>query len=428
MKIQFEKKSDPANSIVVNNIVLQATDRTPKDVADFISAVETSEMIYYPNRVALYDIYSRFELDAHFSGVWEKRIATVLNKNLDFFDKDGSKVDEMDWLIDSKPFRDLIRIFMMQKAWGLSGVEFIPGNTFSYIEIPRKHINPDKKVIVKNQYDSEGISYDNVWNLFIVGDQKDKGFMVSCAICLLYKQGMFGDWAQFIEIFGQPFRIFKYDVYDKKTKEEASNLLKSSGSATSMILPKQLEFDAKDGKQTNSEGGLQDKFRNACNDEISTVVLGNTETTNSSRSSGYAQASVHQEQQDEIIKKDLADIENLLNDSQFIAILKSYGYPVEGGYFNFEEQVSITSLSARKDIDIALSNVIPIDDDYFYETYGIPKPDNYDALKKEMNEKKQVQTQQPTPSISKSQTAKKEKEEPTDSLWKRFTDFFGQAR
>lgn len=136
-----------------------------------------------------------------------------------------------------------------------------------------------------------------------------------------------------------------------------------------------------DGKTANSNGDLQLNFIRACNDEMSIAVLGNTETTAASRSSGYAQAKVQSEQQFEITKSDLAFVQNTLNDTKFLRILQSYGYPVtEGGGFEFEQEVDIEKLKARLDIDREVSLKVPLSDDYWYDTYGLPKPDNYDEL------------------------------------------------
>ena len=37
-----------------------------------------------------------------------------------------------------------------------------------------------------------------------------------------------------------------------------------------------------------------------------------------------------------------------------------------------------------------LANRVPIDDDYFYEHYGVPKPENYDEIKQQQEERRQA--------------------------------------
>ncbi len=116
---------------------------------------------------------------------------------------------------------------------------------------------------------------------------------------------------------------------------------------------------------------------------MSVIILGNTETTTSSSSSGYAQSKEHSKQQLEITKSDLVDVEAELNSEQFLNILAWYGYPVEGGSFEYEKEIDLDSLKIRMEIDEKVSGKVPVGDDYWYETYGIPKPDNYDQLKAE---------------------------------------------
>lgn len=383
---EAEKKS-----LVVQNITLQSIDRTPKDIANWKTAIETAESVYYPNRAELYDLYSRIELDGHLSGIWRKHLASIRNKKLCYYDNAGKKVEEMETLFKTNAWRKLIKLIMESESHGISGVEFIPGSVFTFIPIPRKHIQPHKRVIIKNQYDHDGIAYEKIWNIIVIGDKDNLGFMAKVAPYVLWKQGNYGDWAQFCEIYGHPTELYKYDVYDIKTKQASADVMKNAGGSRKFLIPKQLEFEMMDGKQASSDGGLYDKLKNACNDEISVCVLGNTETTKSSTSSGYAQAAEHAAQQDEIMEDDLCLVKNTLNDLRMYNILKSYTYPVsEGGYFEYETVPDLIALGKKKDIDIAMSKLIPIGDDYLYETYHIPKPDNYDELKNKMEEERQT--------------------------------------
>jgi hypothetical protein len=120
---------------------------------------------------------------------------------------------------------------------------------------------------------------------------------------------------------------------------------------------------------------------------MSVTVLGATETTTSSQKSGYAQGKVHADQQLEITKEDLEDMQMTLNEEKFATILKSYNLPVsDGGGFRYEEEVNLDQLSKRIVIDMQVSKKVPVSDDYFYDTYGIDKPNNYDELKKKMEQ------------------------------------------
>jgi hypothetical protein len=379
--VRVEEKAP--ESLIVNQIIIRPVDRTQKDIADFRAAHRQAEQIYHAHRVRLYDLYDDVLLDGHLTGVCDKRISTVRNKPL-HFTKDGKRVDEMKDIIKSKPFRDIITKVMESKYWGLSGVEFIPGKEFQWREIPRKHIKPSLKIISKEQFSEDGFPYDSNPFLWIMGDDNDLGLLLKCAPYAIWKRGNLADWSQYIEIFGQPVRIVKYDAHDQKTKLELQQVLDESGSSLALMIPKQADFDMKDGKQSNGDGKLQDTFKEAMNNEMSVIILGVTETTTSSQSSGYAQSQTHAKQQQELNKDDIFFVENYLNHPIFLNVLASYGLPVEGGRFEFENEKDLNFLRMRKEIDDWASTKVPISEDYIYETYGIPKPEDFEQRMEEM--------------------------------------------
>lgn len=396
----LERGKDNPRELVVQELSLVAPDRGRKDIGSIKRAIQRAESIQLPNRVDLYDTYhDALSLDGHLSGIWRKRIDAVLNKNIKFVDKQKRKVDTFDTLIYSNKFSRLVELMIESKAWGVSGVEFIMGEDFDFEEINRKHIKPEQGVIVKSQYSNQGYQINELPFVWVIGDTNDLGQLLQCVMYAIYKRGGLGDLAQYVEIFGQPVRIIYYDAYDTKTKTELRKLLDESGSSLAMMIPKQAQFEMLDGKTSNGTGELQLGFMHYCDEAMSVAVLGNSETTTSSKSSGYAQANVHSKQQLEITKSDIAFVQNILNEPQFLAILKSYGYPTDGGSFEFEMELDLETLTKRMEIDVFVSGKVPVDDDYYYNTYGIPKPDNYAELKKEMQANKAIlPKQEPSPS------------------------------
>ena len=382
------KGKENPKELVVQELSLVAPNMNRKDIGTLKASIQRAESIQLPNRTQLYDTYHDvMSLDGHLSGVWRKRIDAVMNKNLRFVDRSKKKVDIFDDLIYSNKFNRLIELIIESKAWGISGVEFIVGDTFDFEEINRKHIRPEMGIIVKSQYSFEGYDIDDLPFVWIIGDRNDLGQLLQCVMYALYKRGGLGDLAQYVEIFGQPVRIIYYDAYDTKTKGELRQLLNDSGSSLAMMIPKQAQFQMLDGKISNGTGELQLGFIRYCDEAMSIAVLANSETTTSSKSSGYAQANIHSKQQLEITKSDIAFVQNVLNEPDFLNILKSYGYPVDGGSFEYEMEVDLETLKLRKEIDEFVAGKVPIDDDYWYNAYGIDKPDNYDELKKQMQER-----------------------------------------
>lgn len=372
MTKSLKQKTTPA-PIVVNELNIRSADRGRKDIATWRNALIAAESIGNPNRVRLYDLYDDIITDGHLSGLIAKRTDAVLNKDL-YFEKEGAKCHNMDALIHSLPFRQLVRTILETQLWGCSALEFLPGSTFSFVPVPRKHLRPELGLIAFEQSGNDGVAYSGLPNIWVMGNTGDLGLLLKCAPYALYKRGGLADWAEYIEIFGQPVRIMRYDSYDEQTKQELRRALDESGSSLTMMIPRQAEFEMLDGKQSNCDGNLQLSFIKALNEEMSVIVLGNTETTSSSYSSGYAQSRIHLEQQYEITKSDMAYAAAMLNDTRFLNILASYGYAVDGGRFVYARETDTDYLGKRMAIDKELAAIIDIPAAYWYDTYGIQMP------------------------------------------------------
>lgn len=436
----MENPKDNKNpQIIINDLTLVAPDRNRKDIKNLKESVLNAESIYFPNRTQLYDLYHDIvSVDGFLKGILQKRIDNVLNKTLKFNDANGKNVKEITDLLTSNYGRNLITQILESKFWGISGVEFVVGDKFCFEPIPRKHIKPEKGLITRSQYgvtEENAFKYTEMPFVWVIGEKKDLGLLLACSMYAIYKRGNFGDWAQYVEIFGQPVRIIYYDAYDTKTKTELKTLLDNSGSSLAMMIPKQAQFEMMDGKTSNGDGKLQNSFKDACNEEMAIAILGNTQTTSSNSGSGYAQSKEHGKQQDEITKSDLAFVANMLNSDIFLNILKSYGFKIDDGAFVYELELDLENLKTRKEIDEFVSTKVPVGDDYWYDTYGIPKPDNYDELKAKLVESENLKTESAEPPTNKKDTPIKKpaltetkKANLIDAFLKNLADFFDQAQ
>lgn len=429
----INKKSitgEDLKGLVIHEINQVNIDRTPKDVATLRSGLLAAENIYFPNRSRLLDLYADVWLDGHFTGVWEKRRAASTKKKIIFADKSGKEKDEFKNLLESKQFRKLKQHIIDYIIWGLSGAQFIPGDAFKWVPIPRKHILIEKCQIKINQSDQSGIDYTKDPFVMVYGDKGDLGLMLKVSFYALIKKGNFADWAQYSEIFGQPIRVIKYDAYDDKTRIQLKQVLDESGSSLALMIPKQTEFEIMDGKTSNGNGDLQDKLKTACNNEISLIVLGNTETSTNENGGSNAKAEIQDEGEDDLKEDDLKDLLSYLNDDKFLKILASYGYPVEGGKFVAQEKTEPHKAKSIVETITAVRNSgTPVDDDYVYEVTGIPKPENYKELKAQ--KEKENERQYTERSVQSHSAKPQPPKDLTDTLWNRFrhklADFFDQA-
>lgn len=429
--------------LVINELQIRQAIQQTLGILNWRTSTQAAKSRYYPNRTRLYDIYEDILFDTHLSGIIQKRIDTVLNKELAYEKPDGEVHDAMNPFIQTMEFRNLCRHILNTQLWGITGIEFIPGATLQPRLIPRKHIKTRTQKITIEQNDQDtGIDYTTLDNVWVIGDPEDLGLLSILAPMVIYKRGMMGDWAQYIEVFGMPIRTMYYDANDQQAKIELKQILDKSGSALALMIPKGVEFKLEDGKTSNGDGALQETFLRILNSEMSITTLGNTETTNSSKSSGYAQSKTHSQQQNEITKSDIQYLQYQLNNPHFLKILKSYGFPlVEGGRFKICKEIDIDFLLSRSQVDKALLDAgVTYPQSYFEETYNIPKPEAGEEIvgeEEEENEDPGNGQNQPKP-------PKKTKKSPadladgegsltitasqlSDMMDKKFADFFAQA-
>lgn len=362
--------------------VIRSIDRSSKDMLDLKNSLISAESPYLPNRQRLYDLYSYIENDGWLVGIRRGRFEPILNKSLRY--KDGEKkIDAMQPLIDSLEFCEMCRELLDTDLWGITGIEFEPGPKFKWNKINRKHIKPKWRKITFEQSGTEGYDYDDMWNVWVVGDPKKLGLYLVMAFYVLLKRGVISDWAEYIEMYGLPVTVLKYEGYNEQDKLEGKKILQNSGAATKLLLPKTLDYEVVEAKTTSANGQLQDGFRGACNQEMSVAMLTVTETTSSSKSSGYAQSKTHSEGLAEIHKADMKWLLQMLNSDFFKSILKSYGYPVtETGRFEFDAEIDIDYLGKKYKIDIELVTrlKLPVSKKYFYDTYNLPQPKEGEEL------------------------------------------------
>lgn len=400
-------KKGQSHPLVIQNITFKSPTRDTADIAVWRNALKSAEGTT-GKRIRLYDLYEDLLLDNVLGMSIEKRIMSVNNSNIVFQVQDKT-VEEMDDLVDSGAFETFLTEVMLSKFWGITVLEFDFTNGFQVYTVPRKHIDPKRHEILLNQTDEKGIPYLDDPFFMEIGGERDLGLILRAAPYVIYKRGGFGDWAQFAELFGMPFRIGKYNSYDEDTRVKLEQALEKSGSAPWAVIPADGSIEYKDN-QVGGNASVYKLLKDACNEEILIGILGQTMT--SLNGSSKSQSETHKDVEESINRADRRFIQRILN-RRLIPVLEARGYPVKGGWFSFPEAEKSLTLKERMEIDTQLIDVIDIDPDYFYETYGVPKPEGGGTVKKKIDTPSD-------PDAPVQQTGKK-------SLKKLFSSFFLKA-
>ena len=377
----------PGNdNFIVNKIDVRPIKRTNQDIQKWRDALTAAEGTQ-KNRASLYNLYHDIELDTHLESVKGKIYHSIKNTPI-VFTKDGKEVEEINGVCKSEDFTNLIIDFIDTWFWGYTLAEitniYFNEETeqyeLSYDLIPRKHVKPEFEIVAKKHTDKTGIPYKENKFCMWAGKKDDLGLYLKVAPWVLWKRGDIGDWAQFAELFGMPFREFKYKGYDDATRKELEKVAEDYGAKGYAIVPEESEFKLHQATTAASSNTVYKDLAKFCNEEISKAIVLQTMTTDNG--SSKSQAEVHENVEDAVKQAARTFIVNQLN-NRFKRILKLFGFDVKGGEFSFKEGKNLNALKTRLNIDKEVSQKVPVGDDYWYETYGIPKPENYEELKKQ---------------------------------------------
>lgn len=398
--IQEQPKKQPGGkpqSIVIHKFDVQPWNRKTPEIESWRNALQTAES-RIPRRATLYDLYAEIELDGHVQSVTSKRVDAVTGANWQFVDKEGAAVDRINELIDTDGFGEMLECMMASRWWGYSMIEpkfwkDDEGNDeMGVYDIPKKNMRPEKGIIAEDHVSDKGYDIRSGYyrkTIMEIGRIKDLGIYNKIAPYVILKRGGIGDYAMFVQVFGQPIVDAVWDGLDESQRQLLLTAINELGSGGALVRPEGTQVDFKEPRG-NATGELQDRFVSMLNREISKAILGTTETTESSSSSGYAQSKTHSEQDEQKHESDLNFIRRMLN-SRFKYVLAAHGFEVMGGRFIIEGEDIELDKKEKFEIDFKIAKElgVPVADDYWYENYDIPKPDNYEQIKAEQQQAKE---------------------------------------
>ena len=382
-----------AGNVTAPTIILRQTRRGGLDVGVYMNAIRSAEVIDYPRREKLIDLYEDVKLDSHLFSVLRKQKAAVLSTPIQFM-RDG-KVDEaMQEHIKSPWFLQFLGDLYDHEWEGVGGSLFQfyrdDKGWINYDLIPRKNVDAINRVILHHQGDITGESWDEFDDLLYIGKPRMIGNLAVAAFWVVLKRNNVGDWADFAEIFGRPVREGTYDAWDEEARQKLLKDISEMGGAGVIVHPSGTELNLIQAQNVAGGGDLYEKLGTYCNNEISKTVTGNTLTTEAGDKGTQALGTVQKEGEEDInffVKQAILNILNYEMTETFARL----GINTEGGEFffvppkskNSQEKVNVLK-TLRNDL------LLPIDDDYLYEEFGIPKPKDYETMKEELKKAHQA--------------------------------------
>lgn len=377
-------KGKPAPTVIITQ-----PDLFFLDMQKYRNAIRGANNVDFNQRVMLYDMYEDILKDGHLDSVRDKRISAARNIQIEF-QRDGKPDEEINVMLRSPWFFQFIEDLVDSVFWGFSLFQFYRDESgwINYVLVPRKNVDPVRQLILHRQSDMNGIPWDSFRDVLFVGKPRSLGKLANAAPYVIYKRNDMADWAQFCEIFGMPIREYTYDAEDEEARNQIMEDMQEQGAAACFIHPKGSELTLLESAGKSGSSDLYDKLYERCNNEISKIFLGNTLTTEASERGTQALGTVQEKGEKRINESDRQMILNVLN-YDMADIFENMGINTRGGEFVYVKPQE-TNITTLVDVMTKMKSAgVPVSDDTFYEKTGIPKPDNYDQLKAEQEQKKE---------------------------------------
>jgi len=144
-----------------------------------------------------------------------------------------------------------------------------------------------------------------------------RGGLARCAAwAWMFKNYTTRDWVRFVEAYGQPLRLGKYDK--ASTDDERGVLLRAVSNIAAdaaAIVPMGMEIEFPEPSDASSRSDIYLDLLNYLDAQVSKAVLGQTLTTDTSESGGgaYALGKVHDEVRHDIERSDARQLAATLN-------------------------------------------------------------------------------------------------------------------
>lgn len=356
--------------MVINQIIVKAPQRRVYDVGDWRAAMRSADT---GRAKPLYDLFEEILIDGTLADAIEKRVEAVLNADLSFIDANGHLDEELTELINSSAGENMLRAILAQRFYGRSGFEISFNNGFSCSPIAPKYIDLQTRSILLNDTGDRKVSYEGDSQILILGKPLNYGLLLKAAPYAIYKRGGFGDYAQWIELFGMPQRIGKYSTYDPASRALLEEAFKTAGSAPYIVVPKEAEIETH--IVSKGSGASYNEFREACNEEMLITILGQTLTTVQGDRGARSLGEVHLKVEQSKHEGDIRFVQRVLNE-QVCPMLEARGFNLKGGRFQFPKAAEPLTVA---DV-VNLSELIEIPASFLYEKYGIPEAKEGEAI------------------------------------------------
>ena len=334
-----EKPANPAEAVGATKlftIISQPAARRTVDVSDFIAALSAAESRSNPLRYQLYTLYDQsIDYNTQLANAIDLRREEVINKKYIFQDQNGDEIEQVTVWLQSPDFKKFLKDLIDTRFYGFSLFDFSAGSGnewFSYELVNRRHVDPIREKVYRFQHGGDGVHYtDSTYKRYVmpIGNRYDLGVLKNVIPDCIYIRNLKSDWANYAELAGNNFMVFKSKSNDPNLKNQINTMAKNIGSTGQVQLPDGVVDMDVQNMSSSQQNALFEGMYATLQRDIITRILGSNMIVQDG--SSRSQAEVHESTTSGIHESDLRYVLDVLN-FDFIDFMPLWGLPNSGKF------------------------------------------------------------------------------------------------
>jgi hypothetical protein len=354
-----------------------------------------------PNRKLLSDIHKSCELDDHLMTVWENRELKIKGSPFKTTDQNGEADEEAVKLLKKPWFLEWMGYALRPQLSGTKVVQMqhLDENLeLAKIKaIPDSHINPKKKLILKNSADSEkGWNYDkgSLSKYYMqLGEDDELGVMSKLAVAVLFLKKARGNWLDYIEKYGVPPRWVITDREDDERFDELYDMMQEMIGNQFAVLRGQEKIEIMPPPSTDAHKVFKE-FIELMQNGITKRIAGAIGTVDEKAFVGAAK--VHQDTFNDRHWYDKFVIQYLVNDRliPFLVNLSPAYAPLANLTFEWDETENLT-------LEQTIKHITELAKEFDLDPEEVKKMTGYPILKQKNNTGSNPPGNDPSASVKK---------------------------
>jgi hypothetical protein len=257
-----------------------------KEIKDWKNGVMAATNPDDPRRGDLMRFYENMNTDLHLQCCIDNRILPVQCAPFKLVNKNNEENIEAKKLLERPWYLKLVRLINIHVFEGTKLLEIFELNENAELkeitEIPQSNFIPQKGIIIKEEYDSNGVSYrEGAYRDYYVqiGGDWNLGIYSQLAIIVLAKKLGIGSWLSYIDKFGVPAIFAITNRLDTGRRNELFEMLENFRQNHFAVLQGDEKIETPQGNGVDAHHTFKSLIVDVCNQEISKRILGGTGTT-----------------------------------------------------------------------------------------------------------------------------------------------------